>query len=134
MISFFFFFLCFVFFFNVTATTEIYTLSLHDALPIFAERPIFISHAAGVRAGGIPGYVEQSCFQGCFGQLCCSRRLVSNGVEHREEHREYGVHGSIAGDARENGITGHVGQCYELRDAGSVGTLSNNVQNVDVLI
>ena len=27
----------FVFFFNDTATTEIYTLSLHDALPIFSE-------------------------------------------------------------------------------------------------
>src|SRR6266446_5728213 len=26
-----------LFFFNDTATTEIYTLSLHDALPIFAE-------------------------------------------------------------------------------------------------
>ena len=32
--SFFFFFLCLLFFFNDTATTEIYTLSLHDALPI----------------------------------------------------------------------------------------------------
>src|SRR3712207_8015324 len=32
MISLFFFF-----FFNDTATTEIYTLSLHDALPIFVE-------------------------------------------------------------------------------------------------
>src|SRR6266571_9475815 len=29
---------CFFFFFNDTATTEIYTLSLHDALPIFAVR------------------------------------------------------------------------------------------------
>src|SRR5205085_12653110 len=29
------FFLFFFFFFNDTATTEIYTLSLHDALPIF---------------------------------------------------------------------------------------------------
>src|SRR3712207_7975066 len=28
-----------VFFFNDTATTEIYTLSLHDALPIFARGP-----------------------------------------------------------------------------------------------
>ena len=27
--------LCFFFFFIVTSTTEIYTLSLHDALPIF---------------------------------------------------------------------------------------------------
>src|SRR5262245_66574368 len=26
------------FFFNATATTEIYTLSLHDALPIYRER------------------------------------------------------------------------------------------------
>src|SRR5256885_10901642 len=29
----------FFFFFNDTATTEIYTLSLHDALPIYAPRP-----------------------------------------------------------------------------------------------
>src|SRR5262245_63557172 len=28
----------FLFFFNDTATTEIYTLSLHDALPIFGRR------------------------------------------------------------------------------------------------
>src|SRR3712207_8079157 len=28
-----------LFFFNDTATTEIYTLSLHDALPIFELRP-----------------------------------------------------------------------------------------------
>src|SRR2546429_6637739 len=28
---------CYFFFFNDTATTEIYTLSLHDALPIFAR-------------------------------------------------------------------------------------------------
>src|SRR2546430_17084844 len=29
--------ICFFFFFNDPATTEIYTLSLHDALPIFAD-------------------------------------------------------------------------------------------------
>src|SRR5579859_6790721 len=34
----FFFFLFFFFFFNDTATTEIYTLSLHDALPIYVLR------------------------------------------------------------------------------------------------
>src|SRR2546421_11953356 len=32
--------LLFLFFFNDTATTEIYTLSLHDALPISCARPI----------------------------------------------------------------------------------------------
>src|SRR2546429_7317676 len=38
----------FVFFFNDTATTEIYTLSLHDALPIYgcrAHRPPVHRHA-----------------------------------------------------------------------------------------
>ena len=34
VVVFFVFFFCFVFFFNDTATTEIYTLSLHDALLI----------------------------------------------------------------------------------------------------
>src|SRR3712207_7426280 len=37
-----------IFFFNDTATTEIYTLSLHDALPICADRRDF-------KAGGRPG-------------------------------------------------------------------------------
>src|SRR5256885_12789838 len=44
---------CFFFFFNDTATTEIYTLSLHDALPIsaqpLAKRPEFSFRLA---AGG----------------------------------------------------------------------------------
>src|SRR5258708_39632762 len=40
------FFFCF-FFFNDTATTEIYTLSLHDALPIF------IAHTA-IRSSSVP--------------------------------------------------------------------------------
>ena len=32
-----------VFFFNDTATTEIYTLSLHDALPIYENPGLWIS-------------------------------------------------------------------------------------------
>ncbi len=44
------YFFCFLFFFNDTATTEIYTLSLHDALPIYkiseikriSEKPVAI--------------------------------------------------------------------------------------------
>src|SRR5947207_9578467 len=38
MLLFFTFFIFFFFFFNDTATTEIYTFSLHDALPIFVAR------------------------------------------------------------------------------------------------
>src|SRR3712207_8020488 len=33
------------FFFNDTATTEIYTLSLHDALPIYLERAVSLGVA-----------------------------------------------------------------------------------------
>ncbi len=32
------------FFFNDTATTEIYTLSLHDALPIYGEEVVFLDN------------------------------------------------------------------------------------------
>src|SRR2546430_8837621 len=42
------FFLFFFFFFNDTATTEIYTLSLHDALPILAAPGIFIGLTLGL--------------------------------------------------------------------------------------
>src|SRR5258707_5474171 len=49
----------FFFFFNDTATTEIYTLSLHDALPIsyrmwraLENLPIFMRHLESVRARG----------------------------------------------------------------------------------
>src|SRR5256885_5654042 len=48
------FVLCFFFFFNDTATTEIYTLSLHDALPIlpkFMLKPLF-ERASGVSNDG----------------------------------------------------------------------------------
>src|SRR2546422_5804621 len=42
----------FFFFFNDTATTEIYTLSLHDALPI-SHLSVFENVAYGLRAQGV---------------------------------------------------------------------------------
>src|SRR2546430_17733612 len=42
--------LAFFFFFNDTATTEIYTLSLHDALPI--------SNGGNIRASRLLGYMR----------------------------------------------------------------------------
>src|SRR5437867_7948009 len=58
--------LCF-FFFNDPATTEIYTLSLHDALPISqshkADRP-----RARSRAGGTTPGARCSCKGGAAGQ------------------------------------------------------------------
>src|SRR3712207_9565561 len=59
-----------VFFFNDTATTEIYTLSLHDALPIWSAHPV-VDHACSSLAGhtslgrvpppGSPGRVSLAC-------------------------------------------------------------------------
>src|SRR6266568_8867878 len=57
----------FFFFFNDTATTEIYTLSLHDALPISANqhgaatigiRPEHLRIAPNGEGGGWPGTVS----------------------------------------------------------------------------
>src|SRR2546430_17654654 len=53
LMSLFFFF----FFFNDTATTEIYTLSLHDALPISAHRHQTRAHAQYVGVSDWPAYV-----------------------------------------------------------------------------
>src|SRR2546430_8704646 len=49
---------CF-FFFNDTATTEIYTLSLHDALPI-SSRWRSIMWCRGERTGRLPGTPSRS--------------------------------------------------------------------------
>src|SRR3712207_9294203 len=54
--------ICFVFFFNDTATTEIYTLSLHDALPIYLDRhgPGWAAPRDGVADdGGRPLPIDQ---------------------------------------------------------------------------
>src|SRR2546429_1049165 len=45
----------FFFFFNDTATTEIYTLSLHDALPIYTARRGAHESAAGLRGSANRG-------------------------------------------------------------------------------
>src|SRR5215210_1588164 len=63
-----------VFFFNDTATTEIYTLSLHDALPIFSLRPCIAcnSHASGAKPS--PGEDRKST------RLNSSHRCISYAV------------------------------------------------------
>src|ERR1041384_8861223 len=49
----------FFFFFNDTATEEIYTLSLHDALPICARAHARSPHAQGRRRPGGAGRSEE---------------------------------------------------------------------------
>src|SRR5437016_14586649 len=70
------FFIFFFFFFNDTATTEIYTLSLHDALPI-SKRISFVHHIS------------------VFGQSRCSeedRHAVGESVSHRSDAPLNGYH------------------------------------------
>src|SRR5256885_5429463 len=45
--------IAFFFFFNDTATTEIYTLSLHDALPIYQKAREKAAHARGAADVGL---------------------------------------------------------------------------------
>src|SRR2546429_1153390 len=45
------------FFFNDTATTEIYTLSLHDALPIWSNTPARVSNAVTSAPGSLAPHV-----------------------------------------------------------------------------
>src|SRR5438094_2200475 len=58
----------FIFFFNVTATTEIYTLSLHDALPISIcfGQPRHAVQSLLVVEGRVDGGLEQIAVDSAF--------------------------------------------------------------------
>src|SRR2546430_9104774 len=49
--------LCFFFFFNDTATTEIYTLSLHDALPICLGRDLVVDGRHGLAGAALRHHI-----------------------------------------------------------------------------
>src|SRR3712207_7318961 len=73
----------FVFFFNDTATTEIYTLSLHDALPICSGRPLVLTlHNALPERGGalrrVLRLAERATIRGADVVLAASGDLAEN--------------------------------------------------------
>src|SRR3712207_6850319 len=53
-----------LFFFNDTATTEIYTLSLHDALPIFERVDDRIGRVVAVRGEQVPDEADDAAAVG----------------------------------------------------------------------
>src|SRR5437763_5618636 len=65
------------FFFNDTATTEIYTLSLHDALPIFEEARARLA-ARGIAAAAIDALLAIAAYQRAGGPDRKSTRLNSS--------------------------------------------------------
>src|SRR3712207_8294849 len=74
------------FFFNDTATTEIYTLSLHDALPISAARPLPNSSASRFLFCFLSGTGRKSGF-GCSRRAGCTSPSNRHGSFPRsEEH------------------------------------------------
>src|ERR1017187_10837382 len=70
------------FFFNDTATTEIYTLSLHDALPISGESRTRIRG----RPEG-PGQAGRRFGREAFGACCGDRAGILRGMESSGHHR-----------------------------------------------
>src|SRR2546427_6529149 len=72
---------CSIFFFNDTATTEIYTLSLHDALPICSVRPHAADEAVVVLRRGAAVDVRD--------EIDVLRRVVQHRFR-REESRDGG--------------------------------------------
>src|SRR2546422_6860470 len=72
------FYLFFFFFFNDTATTEIYTLSLHDALPISAS----VAASGRSRGCGPASVWRRTCMLETSSR---SRRAASRSEEHTSE-------------------------------------------------
>src|SRR2546421_12697149 len=65
---------CFFFFFNDTATTEIYTLSLHDALPIYSFYATYAAKCLSEDARS----VQRQAFAGLLWRDRKSTRLNSS--------------------------------------------------------
>src|SRR6266511_2642488 len=92
----------FFFFFNDTATTEIYTLSLHDALPISPVQPPWVnppSVSSSLPPGACmtPSRVTNSCTMSfrttAFLAFGCRRRYT-NATNGRGENRQNQVQSS----------------------------------------
>src|SRR2546422_2323962 len=77
------------FFFNDTATTEIYTLSLHDALPIWLREGLLLQ-LAGVRLVELGQQVvlDDDCVRPAGGDLIVENYLLAqfNKSNRSEEH------------------------------------------------
>src|SRR5256885_16353139 len=86
------------FFFNDTATTEIYTLSLHDALPIYLASPdgeVLIANPALVRMLGFSSFEEAARSEEHTSELQSPCNLVCRLLLEKKNE----LHGNQAGPA-----------------------------------
>src|SRR6266702_1086423 len=80
-------------FFNDTATTEIYTLSLHDALPISLSRPRWLGGRLRPWAEAAPDRPPQGA-----GQVlpAADRQAVAQQTRHAGDRRPWAAQGQVA--------------------------------------
>src|SRR5256885_8886740 len=98
------------FFFNDTATTEIYTLSLHDALPIYRGR-------LGGQAGAVLGQPGPGRYAGHA--VAHGRTGLASGAGRCQPG--LGGAGPAAADRREPGGRGAAGGAHAVTAHGAVG-------------
>src|SRR3712207_3539388 len=119
--------ICSFFFFNDTATTEIYTLSLHDALPICA----LVIEVGYKGMGGkwrlvLLGGIERQCPHEHVAQRRVGHRLRHHVVD--TSAQELGIEGFLGGggaEAVESGSSCH--PLYEVVVAGKIGLLVRKI-------
>src|SRR2546430_14154604 len=87
-----FYFIVYFFFFNDTATTEIYTLSLHDALPISRTRRISTTCSAD---GGTDGQASASDASAPL-RSAAARRASTRSARDRKSTRLNSSHSQIS--------------------------------------
>src|SRR3712207_7183783 len=101
------------FFFNDTATPEIYTLSLHDALPIFPDQPRVAAVAGEVVRDAAPQVLERRRRAGEVdaGEVAVRQRDLRDGrsEEHTSElqSRQYLVCRLLLEKKKEAGSPAH---------------------------
>src|SRR3712207_7266189 len=84
------------FFFNDTATTEIYTLSLHDALPIYGHVAQPLPGVGAVDAGGIKEVLVDVLEPGEDDDEDEADALPDRGAEDRKSTRLNSSHANIS--------------------------------------
>src|SRR3712207_7157384 len=82
------------FFFNDTATTEIYTLSLHDALPIWMRIPTWYDAMQAPAEAAARIARERGARPGAW--LTAVREPVASGVRDRKSTRLNSSHANIS--------------------------------------
>src|SRR3712207_8135266 len=87
-------FTCSFFFFNDTATTEIYTLSLHDALPISADTPF--SFDLNVADPNVQAYLRAALDDGTLGLVVTGLLPAAQQNADRKSTRLNSSHANIS--------------------------------------